>query len=256
MELDGLGLWWDLLSDGGLQIREVGTLPPTLLMAEQKPEYSTLKDAFCARYRSKPARFVTDVFWKCLPAHAVIPAVFVGGPVNSRFDHDTEAIASLADATCLEDLNEGLDELVSMQRMDHSRLRQWFGIRVSSTRLRNLLLPLLDQVRRPVEPVLPESNPEVGVARSAALVPSLRGSEMSTVGMRQVMRIHAAVTVGVPLERVLEEESLPAAHLEAFLSEFSQLRPESAWLLSYIRDREELAQLRAEFKRQDRQEAR
>jgi len=226
-------------------------------MPEQKIEYSCLRDAFCARYRCKPALFVTKVFWKCLPTHALIPSTLIGGPANRRFDHDTEVIAALADAKSTEDLNHGLDDLVGMQQIDHSRLRRWFRIRVSSVLLHELLLPLLKQVRRPEEPTLPEPAPApVWVPSSSVVAPmASRTPETSSIRMRQVMRIHAAIIVGTPLERLLEEESLRASGLEDFLSEFSQLRPEAAWLLTYLRDHYELEQLRAEFKRQNRQKA-
>ncbi len=218
-------------------------------MPEQKIKFSCLRDAFCARYRCKPAVFVTKVFWKCLPAHAVIPAILIGGPANRRFDHDTEAIAALADAMTIEDLNDGLDDLVGMQQMDHSCLRRWFGIRVSSVVLHELLLPLIKQVRCAEEPILPAPFVVLPPSQPMAPIAAQRSSDTSSVRMRQVMRIHAAVIIGTPLEKVLEEESLRAADLEGFLSEYPQLRPEAAFLLTYLRDRSELEQLRAEFKR-------
>jgi hypothetical protein len=59
------------------------------------------------------------------------------------------------------------------------------------------------------------------------------------------MRIHAAVVMGVPPEEAMAKEMMRYAELEGFLAEFARLRPEMSWLLGYLREREELKQLRA-----------
>lgn len=116
-------------------------------MSEQNAEFSCLRDAFCARYRCKPDAFTRSAFWKSMPAAVRIPTLLLGGPAHERFGHDVEAIAGLAEATTPEDLNHAIDDLVGMQELDHSRLRRWFGIRVSPILLRELMTPLIAQVR-------------------------------------------------------------------------------------------------------------
>ncbi len=222
-------------------------------MSEQNAEFSCLRDAFCARYRCKPDAFIRKAFWKSMPAAAKIVARLLGGPANERFGHDVEIIAGLAEATSPEDLNHAIDDLVGIQDLDHSRLRRWFGIRVSPTRLRNLMAPLLAKVRR-----RPETAPQAPVNRPTQTNPVVipgpthRSAESATQRLRQAMRIHASVIVGTPLDQVLASELITKRELEEFLSEFSNLRPEITWLRTYVREQEELTRLREEAGLTDR----
>lgn len=207
-------------------------------------EYADLREAFCARHRCKPDAFVRNAFRKSLSFRSRLLTLLVGGSGNARFAHDLEVIQSLATCTGYDELNHALDELVGMQHMDRSRLRQWLGVRADARRLRDLCEPLIGSVRRPtkVEPhptslrispeVVPESLP-------------VRGVESGKQRMRQIMRIHAAVVLGVPPEEAMAKEMMRYVELEGFLADFARLRPEMSWLLGYLRKREELKRLRA-----------
>jgi hypothetical protein len=212
-------------------------------MAERE-QFENLRDAFCAHYRCKPEAYVRKVFGKSLSLRSKLLVMLVGGSGDPRFAHDLEVIQSLAMCTGYDELNHSLDELVGMQHMDRSRLRQWLGVRADAGRLRMLLEPLIGNVRRRPREELPASSlriePDSG---SMSAIPS-RSVESGTQRMRQIMRIHAAIVVGVPPEDAMAKEMLRFADLEMFLTEFARLRPEMAWLLSYLREREELKRLR------------
>lgn len=216
-------------------------------MAERE-QFESLRDAFCARYRCKPEAYVRKAFSKSLSLRSKFFVLLVGGAGDPRFAHDLEVIQSLASCTGYDELNHALDELVGMQHLDRSRLRQWLGVRADALRLRMLLEPLVGNIRRRPKEELPASTlriePDPG---SASAIPS-RSVESGTQRMRQIMRIHAAIVVGVPPEDAMAKEMLRFADLEMFLTEFSRLRPEMAWLLGYLREREELKRLRARLR--------
>ncbi len=222
-------------------------------MSEQNAEFSCLRDAFCARYRCTPDAFIRKAFWKSMPTAAKVPTILMGGPANERFGHDIEILAGLADATTPEDLNHAIDDLVGIQDLDHSRLRRWFGIRVSPVRLRSMMAPLLAKVRRRVE-VTPQPSPNRPAQANPVVIPgpTHRSAESATQRLRQAMRIHTAIIVGTPLDQVLASEMITRRELEEFLSEFSNLRPEITWLRTYVREQEELARLREEAGPNDR----
>lgn len=222
-------------------------------MSEQNAEFSCLRDAFCARYRCKPDAFIRKAFWKSMPTAAKLPTLLLGGPANERFGHDIEIIAGLAEATTSEDLSHAIDDLVGIQDLDHSRLRRWFGIRVSPVLLRDLMAPLLAKVRRRVE-VIPQVPVNKRAQQSPVVIPvtGQRSAESATQRLRQAMRIHASVIVGTPLDQVLATEMITRRELEEFLAEFSNLRPEITWLRTYVREQEELARLREESGPNDR----
>ncbi len=212
-------------------------------MADRE-QFENLREAFCARYRCKPEAFVGKVFRKSLSLRSRLLVILVGGSGDPRFAHDLEVIQSLANCTGYDELNHSLDELVGMQHLDRSRLRQWLGVRADAVRLRMLLEPLIGNVRRrPVENLrAPTLRIDQDLGPATAL-PS-RSVESGTQRMRQIMRIHAAIVVGVPPEDAMAKEMLRFADLEMFLTEFARLRPEMAWLLGYLREREELKRLR------------
>ena len=212
-------------------------------MPDPKEEFCNLSDAFCSRYRCPPDDFVRKAFWKTLPAKGWIPAMLIGGPANERFHQDLEILASLAEAQSTEDLNHAIDDLLGVQDMDRSRLRRWFGIRISETLLRELMSPLLARVRRSPAPATQASRLQSTQTSPATVTGS---AESATHRLRQAMRIHAAVIVGTPLEKVLASEYVTLRQLQEFLSGHSNLRPEMTFLRTYLREQEELARLREE----------
>ena len=212
-------------------------------MPDPNEEFCSLRDAFCSRYRCQPDDFVRKAFWKTLPAKVWIPALLIGGPANERFHQDLEILATLAEAQSPEDLNHAIDDLLGVQDMDRSRLRRWFGIRISAIQVRELMSPLLAKVRRSQAPAIqaPGSRPP-GSQTSPA--PVKGSAESATQLLRQAMRIHAAVIVGTPLRQVLASEHLTLRQLQESLSEYSNLRPEMTFLRTYLREQEELTRLR------------
>jgi hypothetical protein len=212
-------------------------------MSDPNEEFCSLSDAFCSRYRCQPDDFVRKAFWKTLPAKVWIPAMLIGGPANERFHQDLEILASLAEAQSPEDLNHAIDDLLGVQDMDRSRLRRWFGIRVSAMQIRELMSPLLAKVRRSPAPAIqaPVSRPQSSQTSPA---PVKGSAESATQRLRQAMRIHAAIIVGTPLPQMLASEYLTLRQLQEFLSEYSNLRPEMTFLRTYLREQEELTRLR------------
>lgn len=215
-------------------------------MAERE-QFENLRDAFCARYGCKPEDYIRKAFWKSLSLRSKLLVILVGGAGDPRFAHDLEVVQSLAGCTGYDDLNHSLDELVGMQHLDRSRLRQWLGVRADAMRLRMLLEPLIGNVRRRSKLDIPSPSLRAESDALAATAPA-RSVESGTQRMRQIMRIHAAVVVGVPPEDAMAKEMLRFADLEMFLTEFARLRPEVGWLLGYLREREELKRLRARLR--------
>jgi len=217
-------------------------------MAE-RIQYNDLRDAFCARYGCRPEDYVRKIFWKSLSLRSRILVMLAGGSGNARFSHDLEVIQSLASCTGYDELNHSLDELVGMQHLDRSRLRQWLGVRADAGRMRAILEPLIGSVRRTTKVEQRPASLRIELDGGPGPV-AARSVESGTQRMRQIMRVHAAVVVGVPPEDAMAKEMIRFSELEGFLAEFARLRPEMGWLLGYLREREELKQLRAKLRQQ------
>lgn len=220
--------------------------------------YESLSEAFCATHGCRPSQFAPTVFWKSLPPHARLPAYLLGGANNQVFDHDMEVIIGLANARNAEDIHHGFDDLGGIQALERSRLRRWFGIRVSPERLRDLLAPLVIRIRPQAAPTAPptmplpqvtESEPSTAPRAPAGIrevqsVGASRGAGAASHRLQPALRIHAAIVVGRPIDEALAREGLRMEALTGILTEFESTTPEAAWLLSHLRDREELRQFR------------
>lgn len=219
-------------------------------MPAETPMHESLSDAFCAAHGCRPSRFAQTLFWKSLPPHALIPAYLLGGPNSPVFDHDMEVIIGLANARTAEDIHHGFDDLGGIQALERSRLRRWFGIRVSPDRLRSLLTPLLDGIVPDTnQPLAPRPSPG---SRDVQSVGASRGRSAGNHRLQPALRIHAAIVVGHPVDEALAREGIRMEGLLGVLSEFAGTTPEAAWLLTHLRDREELRQFRERYGPQDR----
>ena len=220
--------------------------------------FENLSEAFCATRGCRPSQFAPTLFWKSLPPHARLPAYLLGGPNNPVFDHDMEVIIGLANARTAEDIHHGFDDLGGIQALERSRLRRWFGIRVSPERLRTLLTPLLGRIRpyaaptnpvvepvpRATEPAPPPISRATAGIREVQSVGASRGASAGNHRLQPALRIHAAIVVGRPVDEAIAREGLRMDALTGILTEFASTTPEAAWLLSHLRDREELRQFR------------
>lgn len=212
-------------------------------MKHTQNTYPDLQRAFCARYRCTPDAFVRKAFWKAIPFHAWLLAPLVGGMRHPRYQHDIEVLKTIGEASTLDDLNRALDELWSLQELN----RDWFSsllrLRSSTIRLSALFTPLLDVVVPVVAP-LPASV-DAANAGQTVLEVRHRSSEFAPQRLRRALRIHGAVTGGQEIDKVLSQEQISRRELEALVSEFALLRAEVGWLQSYLREREELEELRS-----------
>lgn len=234
----------------------------------KKSEYSCLREAYCARTGCRPDRFARKAFWKCLHRHALIPALLVGGSSNARFFHDMECLNALGEAQTLDDFNRALDELVGLQEVDRSRLRRFLAVRVAALRVRLIFQPYMAFVRpaaqAPAElpaspapgtptqrtapaPASPTSRPD----RWADADERLAGPRVPEPGSQQVrllLRVHAAITSGTPIPVACESEGLDPSKLVDLVEASARQRPELAWLLAHLREREELETLRLQLR--------
>jgi hypothetical protein len=230
-------------------------------MPAESPFHENLTEAFCAAHRCRSSHFARKVFWKSLPPHAVIPAYLLGGPNNRVFDHDMEVIIGLASARTTEEIHHGFDDLGGIQSLERSRLRRWFGIRVSPERLRELLTPLVRRIRppapQPAPPIAspprvaetvspPTARPPAGI-RDVQSVGASRGAGAGTHRLEPALRIHAAIVVGHPIDEALAREGLRREALLEILREFAHTSPEAAWLLGHLLDHDELRQFRERY---------
>ncbi len=218
-------------------------------MNDSSPEFADLRSAFCSRYRCAPDAFVRKAFWKGLPLRVKILTLFFGGMSHPRFQHDLEMIRAAGDATSVDDVNRVFDEMWSLHEMNRDRLRHWLGLRPSTERLQSVFAPLIQRVRVVQSQWADQPLPKSILTPVRQEDHRSRSADVSVHRMRRAIRIHAAVAHGRELELVLLEERLSRRELDELVGEFARLRPEIGWLQGYLREMDELEDLRRHARR-------
>ncbi len=217
---------------------------PNLIMTTTSPHFEDLRSAFCARFRCTPPAFERKVFWKSLPLRVKLLTIFFGGMSHPRFQHDLEMIRAAGDASSVDDINRVFDKMWSLHEMNRDRLRHWLGLRPSTERLQSIFAPLLRNIRAAVPEVeVPVPMPQ-GMNPLRLPAERYRPGDVPVHRLRRVLRIHAAVGCGRELEQILKVERTSRRELDELVDEFARLRSEIGWLKIYLRERDELEELR------------
>lgn len=101
---------------------------------------ATVEDLFCARENCDQQQFRRRLFRECLyaPARA---ALSVGGFDSDFFQPDRDLIADIAQARSAHDIKAAIEEFHS-STPNRSFARKYLKMRVSTTKLRELTMPL------------------------------------------------------------------------------------------------------------------
>jgi hypothetical protein len=209
-------------------------------MTTPTPQFDTLREAYTAVYDCRPEEFERRVFWRCLYPHAGLLAWWMWWVEREFFRTDLEAVQALAEARCEADLRRAIDDLENHGLVERSLRRGRLRIRLSPSRLRRVLEPLIPLLRP--APQRPESSPVVLPVPSPA--EGTRRPLRRVDEVKSLRKIHARIVAGTPLTEVITEAGWEQADLLGSLTDHSEGNPELAWLLSYLRVLEEVETLR------------
>lgn len=138
-------------------------------MADQKPQFSNFKDAYCAYYRVTPEKYAQSVLWRSLPLTRRLLALPILAFNQTFFATDLDIIRSLGPMQSSENFSLQLDELHAVNRLERNLRRGILGIRASGSRLMDLWKVVEPYVTPPPEPVfsrVPGPTGAVGVVRT------------------------------------------------------------------------------------------
>lgn len=209
-------------------------------MNAPSPQFDTLREAYAAIYDCRPEEFEHRVFWRCLYPHASLLAWWMWWVERQFFRTDLEAVEALGEARCEADFRRAIDDLQNHELVERSLRRGRLRIRLSPSRLRRVLEPLL-----PLLNPLPERSESAPVIASAPSPAEGTRRPLRRVDeLKNLRRIHARIVAGAPLAEVLSESGWDRTELLGSLSEHAGTHPELAWLLSYLRLLDEVEALR------------
>ena len=122
------------------------------------------EEIYCQRHHCDKGRFRRDLFWKCVPPHAIPLAWLFGGVRGSFFEADREMLAGVAVATRGERISDEVHDF-----FHHPANRRWLRrvlrIRMSTAKLRLIAQDYIAAV--PAEAPDGGSNPPVPMAAPA-----------------------------------------------------------------------------------------
>ena len=217
-------------------------------MAAPAPQqFDTIREAFCAVYKCRPEAFEKKVFWRGLYRHAWLPAHWMWWFERDFFGADLSSIHAMGEARSEPELHRAIDDLENLKLVERSIRRGTLVIRVSGTRVINVLQPLV-----PLLKPLPSHTEFITTAEPGTRLPtdapvdSAPRSDGVAMTVRRLKRLHTDVAAGRDWNLALTDSGLDPQRLEALLAENSAGRPELAWLRRYVADQRELERLRVE----------
>lgn len=206
--------------------------------SQSKP--ANVREAFCRRYRCKTAEFERKLFFKSLRLHARLLMPFLGWFRPHSFNADWSVVEVVGRVRTPVEMEERISEYIDWNLIDRSRRRRLLFLRVSPSKLRRVVWPLLKNIE-PVAavaetPVLLRSPaPEYVPSPSAPSAPS--GIDAPATNGR-----HAVATIGAPRAATMRG----VAHRQSDLEErVRNLEAENAQLREIVAQNAiELARLR------------
>jgi len=128
-----------------------------------------LCEALCRRYGWRPEDFERRLFRKSLCLHARILMPFLGWFRSHTFNADWSLVESMGSARTVGEVEDRLAEFHDLNLIDRSRRRRWFRLRISSVRMREVVVPVLKSI------VPLPASPAPAPSATAAVLPSTEG---------------------------------------------------------------------------------
>lgn len=236
-----------------MRTRQGSADPRMAAPKESQSPPANFEEAYCRRYRVRPARFVASAFWRTLYRHGIPLTVLTGGFDREFFQRDVETLVSIGAGSTQDDLDRAIDEHRSLADLERSIIRGTLKCRVSDERLWNVFQPLTAGIRpvEKVEDAAPVRTRPLAGETSEVRAPGVTvdGLEARGVMLRKLSRVHESVVRGGDPARLLAGEGLEGEALEEALERCAGLRPEIAWLRKHLGEAREMEQLREENRR-------
>lgn len=140
------------------------------MTSEAKPTFSDVRMAFCHRYRCRPEEFERKLFRKSLRLHARLLMPFLGWFRPHTFNADWSLVETVGRSRNANEVEDRLSEFRDWNLIDRSRRRRWIGLRISPSRMRSVVRPLLKSLDPAPKPVPDGGEPRPGSSRPAEAV--------------------------------------------------------------------------------------
>jgi hypothetical protein len=176
--------------------------------SQSKP--ANVREAFCRRYRCKTAEFERKLFLKSLRLHARLLMPFLGWFRPHSFNADWSVVEVVGRVRTPAEMEERISEYIDWNLIDRSRRRRLLFLRVSPSKLRRVVWPLLKNIE-PVAAVV--ENPVLLRSPAPEYVPS--PSAPSGVDAPATNGRHAVATITAPRAAAVRA----VAHRQADLEE-------------------------------------
>ncbi|HVU32960.1 MAG TPA: hypothetical protein VHE61_05975 [Opitutaceae bacterium] len=117
---------------------------------------ATFQQSYCRHHRCNEADFSTRIFWRTLPPHAAVIAVFCGGFRGRIFSLDRDFLSSVARATTVDQVREEIRDYM-LDSQNRRWLRRRLRVRISCRRLKSIAREYLPDGIAPDSGSMPSS---------------------------------------------------------------------------------------------------
>ena len=137
---------------------------PIGMNADPSPQPpKNIREAYERVHRCRPEHFQRDLLSRSMSPGTRLLFLLLGWFRPHTFNPDWSVVEAVGGTRTAAELEDRLTEFEDLNLIDRSRRRGWLGVRVSPSRLKAVVRPLLQGIQATVAPVSPPAeSPPVG----------------------------------------------------------------------------------------------
>lgn len=117
-----------------------------------------IREAYERVHRCRPEHFQRDLLSRSISPGPRLLFLFLGWFRPHTFNPDWSVVEAVGGVRTAAELEDRLTEFEDLNLIDRSRRRGWLGVRVSPSRLKAIVRPLLPSIQAPAAPVSPPAE--------------------------------------------------------------------------------------------------
>lgn len=210
-------------------------------MAATTKTYANFQEAYCARYRCKPERFVPHLLVRSVPLHFRPLAAITIRLNPSLFAAEVDVIKTMGTSSTSREIALAVDELHGLRNVERSFWRS-IGLRSDG----DILLKIWDEVKPLVaKPAQSQVLDQPILASAASAAPAVQRETPAVATVRKLRQVHQDITSGKPASEVLAGAELSEDQFLQLLGANAAGNPALGWLRDQLLRNRRIAELEA-----------
>jgi hypothetical protein len=210
-------------------------------MAATTKTYANFQEAYCARYRCKPDRFVTHLLVRSVPLFFRPIAAITIRANPALFAAEVDVIKNMGTSSSSREIALAVDELHGLRHVERSFWRS-IGLRSDGDSLLKIWDVVKPLVAKPAQSLILD---QPILASAAGSGPATPRETPAVATVRKLRQVHQEITSGKPVPEVLAAAELTEDQFLQLLAANAAGNPALGWLRDQFQRNRRVAELEA-----------